>query len=151
MKRSIPKMFLLFLTAALLLVILSSCAGADSILIEGAERDQVLAYAEPIADNLFQGMQELDYAVFARDFDPIMKKAMDEKGFREMMRTINPVIGPYQSRQVANVEEVGKYVAVTYTVRYELEEAVSWRVVLTPGDVNQVSGLWYDSTKLRVK
>jgi hypothetical protein len=149
MKQTILPKLLPVLIAALLLAALAGCSGAQPV--EGAERDQVLAKAEPIADSLFQGMQSHDYAAFSRDFDPTMKKAMDEKGFQAMMDTIDPVLGKYQSRQVARVEKVGKFVAVTYTARYELEDAVSWRVVLTQAEPPQVSGLWYDSPKLREK
>ncbi len=145
--------------ASLLLASVSACAKTNIVPIEGAEREQVLAKAEPIADSLFQGMREHDYNTFARDFDATMKKAMDENGFQKMMQKIDPVIGKYQSRQVAKVEKVNKYIAVTYTTRYELEDAVSWRIMLTPGDslgaspndAMLVSGLWYDSPKLRAK
>ena len=149
MKQSILQKILLVIVGVLLLAILSACSGAQPV--EGAERDEILAKAEPIADSLFQGMLNHDYAAFARDFDPTMQKAMDEKAFQAMLSTIDPVIGKYQSREVAKVEKVGKFGAVTYTVRYEQEEAVSWRVVVTPGDALQVSGLWYDSPKLRAK
>ncbi len=136
---------------ALMVVFLAGCVGPRTTSIEGAERDQVLAQAEPIADSLFQGMLDHDYAAFSRDFDPTMKKAMDETRFQTMMQTIDPLIGAYQSRQVASVERSGNFIAVIYTVKFELEDAVTWRVVLAPGDVMQVSGLWYDSPKLRAK
>ena len=149
MKQTHGNHILQFIIAALLFAALTGCTGTQVAPIEGAEREQALAQVEPIADNLFQGMRERDYTAFARDFDPAMQKAMDEKRFLQMLETIDPVIGQYQSRQVAKVEKAGQYVAVTYTVRYELEDAVSWRIVLAPGDSPQVSGLWYDSPKLR--
>lgn len=140
---------LLFLAGVLLLVALAGCTGSKPALIEGAERDQVLAQAEPIADRVFQGMSEHNFARFSQDFDATMQKAMPETGFTKMMQTIDPKIGKYQSRQVVKVEKVGKYVAVTYTAKHEQEDAVAWRIVLAPGDPMRVSGLWYDSPKLR--
>lgn len=140
-----------FASIALMVAFLAGCVGPRTTSIEGAERDQVLAQAEPIADSLFQGMLSHDYAAFSRDFDPTMKKAMDETKFQAMMQAIDPLIGAYQSRQVARVERSGNFVAVVYTAKYELEEAVTWRVVLAPGDVMQISGLWYDSPKLRAQ
>lgn len=151
MKPSKLQTFLLFLAAILLLAALPGCAGLQASPIEGAEREQVLAGAEPIAESLFQGMRDHDYTAFSRDFDSTMKKAMNEEAFQKMMATIDPVIGQYQSRRVAKVEKYGKYIAVTYAVRYELEDAVSWRVVLTQEEPMQVTGLWYDSPKLRAK
>ncbi len=146
-----PRLFFLFLAAILLLAALPGCAGTQASPIEGAEREQVLASAESIAESLFQGMREHDYAAFSRDFDAPMQKAINEAAFQKMMAAIDPVIGQYQSRQVAKVEKYGKYITITYTARYELEDAVSWRVVLTQEEPRQVTGLWYDSPKLRVK
>jgi hypothetical protein len=151
MQPSKPHSFLLFLITILLLAALPSCVGMQASPIEGAEREQVLAKAEPIADSLFQGMRDHDYAAFSRDFDLPMQKAMNEAAFQKMMDTIYPVVGQYQSRQVAKVEKYGKYIAVTYTVRYALEDAVSWRLVLTQEEPMRVTGLWYDSPKLRAK
>ena len=137
----------------LLLAGLAGCAAPQStpVPIEGTEREQFLLKAEPLADNLFQAMKTKDYSAFSKDFDNAMLKAMPETGFAQMMSSIDPKIGSYQSRQIAKVEKVGSYVAVTYTAKYELEEAVTWRLVLTPSDPPQLSGIWYDSPKLRTK
>ncbi len=152
MRTSLSFKILLLLGAVLLLAMMPGCAtGSKPVAIEGAERDQVLAKVEPIADRMFQAMIEHDYAAFAKDFDATMQKAMPESGFKQMMQTLDAKIGAYQSSQVAKVEQVGKYLAVTYTARFEQEGAVSWRLMLTSGDPMQVSGFWYDSPKLRVK
>lgn len=152
MKHTIfPKLLLISAVGLLMAATMAGCAGSQPQPVEGTEREQVLAQSEPIADSLFKGMLEQDYTAFASSFDPTMQKAMDENAFQKMMATIDPVIGKYKSRQVAKVEKVGKFIAVTYTARYELEEAVSWRLVFTPGDAMQVSGLWYDLPKLRAK
>jgi hypothetical protein len=144
------------LTSTALVLLLAGLAGCSTpkttpVPIEGQERDQILAQAEPLVDNLFQAIQSGDYPAFSKDFDEAMLKGMPESGFSQMMATLNPKIGNYQSRQLAKVEKVGKYVAITYTAKYELEEAVTWRFVLTPSNPLKVSGIWYDSPKLRTK
>ncbi len=152
MRTTVSCKLLLFLAAVLLLAILSGCAAKSTpVAMEGAERDQVLAKVEPIADRMFQAMIAHDYAAFTKDFDAATRKAMPETGFNQMMQTLDAKIGAYQSRQVAKVERVGQYVAVTYTARFAQEEAVTWRLVLTPGDPMLVSGFWYDSPKLRAQ
>ncbi len=152
MRTTVSRKLLLFLGGILLLARLGGCAAkSPPVAIEGAERDQVLAKVEPIADRVFQGMVKHDYAMFTTDFDVAMRKAMPESGFTQMMQVVDSKVGAYQSRQVAKVERVGKYVAVTYTVRFEQEEGVACRLVLTPGDPMLVSGFWYDSPKLRSK
>lgn len=145
----------LLLSAALGLFLagLTGCSSPKStpVPIEGQERDQILAQAEPLVDNLYQAMLVRDYPAFSKDFDDAMLKAMPESSFSQMMDTIDPKIGNYQSRQVAKVEKVGKYVAITYTAKYEREEAVTWRFVMTPSDPLRLSGIWYDSPRLRTK
>jgi hypothetical protein len=145
--------FLVGLSFLLILSGLAGCAAPQSTpqRVEGPERDQILLKVEPLADNLFQAMKDKNYAAFSKDFDPTMLKAIPESGFTQMMATIDPKIGDYQSRQVEKVERVGKYVAVTYTAKHALEEAVSWRLVMTPSDPMLISGIWYDSPKLRTK
>lgn len=138
------------LLAVFLLVGFTSCAGKQSaVTLEGQDRDVVLAKAEPIADNMFQAMNQRDYAAFARDLDAAMKKAMPEERFNQMMDTLDTKVGKYQSRQVSRVERVGQYYAVIYSAAFEQEANVAFRVVLTQSEPAQISGLWYDSPKLR--
>ncbi len=151
MTTSFLRRFLLILVAGLALAGCATAPKSTPVAVEGQERDQILAKAEPVAEHVFQGMREHDYATFSGDFDATMKRLEDPTAFDNMMKKIDPLIGQYQSRQVAKVEKVGKYVAVTYTTKYELEDPVTWRIVLTPGDTMQVSGLFYDSAKLRTQ
>ncbi len=149
MKTSYLSKLFFFLAAALLLAGCTIAPKSTPVPVEGQERDQILAKAEPIAEHVFLGMRDHDYATFSSDFDATMQKAETQAAFNQMMAKIDPIIGAYQSRQVAKVEKVGTHVAVTYTTKYELENPVTWRIVLTPGDTMQVAGLWYDSPKLR--
>jgi len=122
--------------------------------VEGQEREQVLAAAEPVADTLFNGMNDGDYAVFSHDFDPTMKKALDEKAFTEMAQSFSQKIGQYQSRQVMKVEQIENLYSITYQARFEKEDPVSVRLTLrqeTPTSPMQVAGLWFDSPKLRTQ
>jgi hypothetical protein len=119
--------------------------------VDGEERDQVLALAEPVADNLLQAMNTADYPGFSRDFDNTMKKSLDEKGFKEMLQFFNPKIGAYVSREVEKVEHVDTLYVVTYNAKFEQEESVAVRLSLRQGDPIQVAGLYFDSPKLREK
>lgn len=134
-----------------LLLLLGGCAGNRAVPVDGTARDDVLAKAEPIADNLFQAMNERDYPAFSRDFDPAMQNAITQERFNEMMATLDAKVGKFQSREVARVEKVGEYYAVVYLADFDQEADVSWRIVLTQSDPAKISGLWYDSPKLRTK
>lgn len=119
--------------------------------VEGTEREQVVAKTEPMADNLYQAMVSQDYAAFSKDFDPQMKKAMDEKAFQQMLATLDPKIGKYQSRQLQKVEKVQGLYVLTYLAKFENEDNVTSRISFRPGDPMQVSGLWFNSPKLSGK
>lgn len=68
----------------------------------------MLAYSEPIADNLLQGMNAGDYAVFSRDFnDQIMKGIPSESFTGSVLPTISGKLGKYVSRQMDSVSEIG--------------------------------------------
>jgi hypothetical protein len=142
----------LFLITLILLITLTGCNLApQSTTLEGQERDDALAYAEPIADNIFAGMVAGDYATFAKDFDPTMAKALDDKAFVDFKNRFDSLIGNYQSREVVKVERLQNIVIVTYKAKFENEDDVSVRLNLRDGTPPQVAGLWFDSPKLRQK
>jgi hypothetical protein len=137
--------------AAWMLLVLTACSALPQIsTVEGEDRDQVLTLAEPMADAIFQGMNEENYAKFSQDFDSSMQKALNEKSFNEMNMSFKPKIGSYQSREVIRVEVVDTIVyVVTYQAKYEKEDAVTVRLSIRQGDPAQIAGLYFDSPKLR--
>jgi hypothetical protein len=87
------------LAAVAIFMILSGCNPTQQVrVLEGNERDQGLAYAEDQADHLFAAMNAGDYASFNRDLYAAMLKAMNEQAFQQMLATISPKIGAYQTR-----------------------------------------------------
>ena len=64
MKRTIVFLLLVLLLASSL----AACGANPSKTLTGADQDTVLAYADPIADNLLKGMNDRDYTTFSRDF-----------------------------------------------------------------------------------
>lgn len=143
----IPIAILLLIMAALLLY---GC-GAGAQPIEGAERDAVLAYAEPKAENLLQAFNSGDYAAFARDLDGSMRRAETEAVFTQTRTAIQNKIGKYVARKVTDVIHQDKFVVVLYAGQFENEDGVTMRIVFNPDDAHQISGLWFDSPKLRQK
>lgn len=119
--------------------------------ITGAERDAVLAYTEPKTENLLNGFNAGDYAIFARDFDATMRQAETETVFLQTRASIMGKIGKYVSRQVTDVVKQDNFVVVMYNGRFEKEDGVTMRVVFRPDGEHQISGLWFDSPKLRQK
>lgn len=143
------KKLLTILLFSVMLMLLGACKPAAVTLLEGTDRDAVLAYSESQADNLLTAINNNDFTAFARDFDTSMAKAMDEKAFGQIQDQLLPKIGKYVSRSVEKVEASGKYRTVIYRAVFEQDDPVTIRLVFNNEEENKISGLWLDSTKLR--
>ena len=112
---------------------------------------QVRAYADPITEDTLIGMNEDNYARFSEHFDQTMKSAMSEANFIQLSAVLKPIIGNYVSKEFWTVEKQAEYTVVKYKVKYTEEPA---DVIVTvsfdeiEGEV-YLSGLWFDSPKLR--
>ncbi len=117
--------------------------------ITGADRNAVLAYAEPKSDNLLNGYNSGDYAVFARDFDDTMRAAETEPVFVQTRTQLMGQLGPYVSRQVSEVVKQDQFIVVLYTAKFELADNVTVRVVFRPDGEHRITGLWFNAPSLQ--
>ena len=136
-----------------LMFVLSASSGlagcSQGKTLDGSEREAVLAYSEPAADNLFQGLNANDYATFSRDFNDQMSKGIPEANFTgSLVPTIIGKLGKYVSRQVESVTEIGGNILVIYTARFEKDEKVTIRFSLEKADPHHVAGLYFNSPLL---
>ncbi|MDX9954908.1 MAG: hypothetical protein RBT75_12465, partial [Anaerolineae bacterium] len=60
-------------------------------------------------------------------------------------------LGAYVSREIQSVEQTGDFVAVVYTAKFKQDDQVTVRVVFEGVEPHLVTGLWFDSAKLRQK
>jgi predicted small secreted protein len=145
MKRTI------FLICSILILsaLLAGCSSTKTL--AGADRDAVLAYSEPQADALLAAYNQNDYAAFSKNFDAAMLKGIDAKAFANLETTLMPKIGQYVSRSVSSVVDDGKFIQVLYSAKFEAEDPVTVRLVFNKDDAHTITGLWFDSPKLRQK
>ncbi|WP_299026613.1 DUF3887 domain-containing protein [uncultured Thermanaerothrix sp.] len=129
-------------------IVLSACTSSTRAL-EGNAKDAVLAYAEPMATTLLDGLFAGNYTTFATNFDEAMRKGLDEKAFTDLRSTLQTRLGAFQSREVNAVLESGNYFIVVYRLRFEKDDNVTMRLVLTQAEPHLISGLWFDSPELR--
>jgi hypothetical protein len=81
-----------------------------------------------------------------------MKAASGEAQFEQAYAMVIGKIGKYVSRQMTKVIEQKSFRTVIYDAQFEQEQHVTVRVVYSiTGDQPLVSGLWFDSPKLRQK
>jgi hypothetical protein len=135
----------------IVVVFLVSACSAVSVSLNGADKDAVLAYSEAKTDNLMQAMNANDLAAFSRDLNDKMKGAFTADNFASMQSKVGGKIGKYISRQVSSILQTGDNVTVIYAARFENEDAVIMRVSFETAEPHRVSGLFFDSAKLRAQ
>jgi hypothetical protein len=143
------------LLAALMLLTLaisiSACSSpTPSSGLTGKDKDTVMAFADPIVDNLFAGYNGNDYAKFSTDMNDTMKKSVNEAYFT---KTINGIvfakIGKYKSRSIDQVIQSSTYVTIVYNAKFEKDDPVVVRLSIDTAAPHLISGLYFDSANLR--
>ncbi|MBN1774920.1 MAG: hypothetical protein JW817_00485 [Clostridiales bacterium] len=113
--------------------------------------------AEAITDNLIEGIEKRDYAVFSKDFDLNMQEAMKEPNFIELADLFDETIGEYQSRTLIESRRILNAGTVlmpfTYQAKYDKDPGtVTITVYLTEKDAALlIAGFSYDSPTLQEK
>ena len=138
-----------FLVLGLTAIVFLGACSSVALPLTGADRDKVLAYSESKTDNLMQAINGNDYAAFSRDLNDAMKNAIPNDGLANMRTKVNGKIGNYVARQVSSVLQTGNDIAVIYLAKFESDDAVTMRVVFEAAEPHRISGLWFDSAKLR--
>lgn len=136
----------LLLAAVLLLagvLLLAACSNQEPPALEGAARDQVLAYAGPISDNLLQGLADKDYPAFSRDFDETMLSKMGEAEFTSMLGQLDTQLGSYQSHEFDRVVDFGNFVTVYYKGKFTKSASAQILVSINKNEPHKVSGLYF--------
>jgi hypothetical protein len=144
----LPKIPLL--VALLLAAVSASGCMSQETVVSDDVKAEMLAYADPIADNVMQGFNEGNYTMYSRDFSPEMRQALDEAAFEQNREHVTSRIGLYESRSDPIVTETGEHIAVNYRAKFEQEDGVALRFVFRKGDPShRLHGLWFNSPKLR--
>lgn len=145
---SLPRTPLPAILLLLIAVSLCGCTGQERVVSDDV-KVQVLAYAEPVAENLLAGFNEDNYTMYSRDFSPEMKQALDAAAFEQNREYVTSRIGLYKSRASPAVTQTGEYIAVTYRAEFEREDGVNLRFVFRKDDEShRLQGLWFTSPML---
>lgn len=135
---------------ALLLMLITASFGCGTKKVSEAD---VKSYADPAAQNLMQALNDENYNNFSKDFDQVMKEKLTEASFKQMTAQIKPLIGNYVSMEFYQAVSQDKYVVVVYKAKFTKETSdVYVKVTFQKlNDKECVSGLFFDSPKLRAK
>jgi hypothetical protein len=145
MRRSMKnKTVIITIAVTFLLLALAACSPQQpSTDLQGSERDVVLAYAEPSADNLLQGLKDGDFTAFSKDFDATMRNAINEQKFKDLRTNLEDKMGTYQSRAVDKVTDYGNFVTITYKSTFSKAPSVQILLSFSKDTPHQVSGLYF--------
>lgn len=105
----------------------------DANRLRGAERRAVLAWAEPMADALFEGFGSGNYAEFSRHFDDALKSQRPAEQFVWEREQVMSDCGAYRWRKVSRVSRLSVGTArLDYRASFENGENVG--VIVTFND-----------------
>ncbi|GAP15290.1 hypothetical protein LARV_03074 [Longilinea arvoryzae] len=141
------RMLHILLAASLLLLALTACLPGKAV--KGDDQKAVLAYVEPIADRIFNGIEGNDYALFSQDFNETMIKGIDEASFQQLRELLSTKVGSYQSREVSSVRDVDGTLLVIYTAVYTNAKQVVINLSVTGTEPHQVTGLYFNAPELK--
>lgn len=117
-----------------------------------ADVDQVRSYADPMAENILQAINDDDYDRFFKDFGQTERGAApSEPVFMETNAQIKNRIGNYVSKEYWQNEAKDGLVTVLYRAKFTGEDNVLVRAIFREADGGEmkVAGFWLDSPKLR--
>jgi hypothetical protein len=108
-------------------------------------------YADPMAENLLQSINEANRTSFFRDLDATMKAVMTEEYFSGMCSNIQQKVGNYTSKTFVRGEAFQGFISAYYSANFTGEPAgVTVKVVFSSSSGEaKVSGIWFSSPKLR--
>ncbi|AKB85465.1 DUF3887 domain-containing protein [Methanococcoides methylutens] len=128
-------------------IILSGCTSID----EESFNADIQGYAEPIAENALQALNEKNYTRFSADLDPTMKKAFTEEVFLKSADIIQDELGNYTSKELLEINTGEKHTVVVYQANFEKQtDDVILRLIFvnSEGQV-ELRGIWFESPQLK--
>ena len=132
--------------AALAVLYLSSKAKT----IPPQEAQGLLPELSPIAQNFFDGLTSRDYEKASRNFNGIMREKMPPQQLKTLYEQINEKIGDLVNLGSPKISKQGENITLEYQAEFGKEKNVTIRIVFNKeNDGYKISGLWFDSPKLR--
>lgn len=98
--------------------------------------------AEEKAGNIINGLANQDYEIFSKDFNPKMKAAIPSAAMVEVKKLLWGQNGEFQTMQTKSIYEEKSYFIGDFDLTFE-KGTISMRVVYSPIEPYQVSGLWF--------
>ena len=113
-------------------------------MIVGNTDEEVCTIADPMLDNIFDGIKTEDYAKYSRDFDDTMREALPKKKFQKVNQEIRNQIGNYQYREYLGFLNKNDMTIVLWKGRFDkTKDDILIKLVISKKDERYfVTGLW---------
>ncbi|GAB4482487.1 MAG: hypothetical protein Kow00124_31350 [Anaerolineae bacterium] len=132
-------------------LVLAAClpAAPPVTLLGEADAEAYAAEVDQIVEDTLQAINDGDYEAHIQHLDETMRAATTEDAFAGLVDLLMERVGPYRSRTLDRVYDQGDFRVVIYNAEFE-RDTVTVRVVFWKDDLERgISGLWFDSPKLR--
>lgn len=100
----------------ILVLAISGCSKTSS-----AEKEQLSKTADPIVENMLQGLKENNYTKFSQDFNDKMKSSMTEASFKDLAAMLNQKIGTYSSKTLWKTQKDNNFTVLIYKAKFDKE------------------------------
>lgn len=146
-----PKIFFIILIAALLLFTYG-CKKEEKQAVEVKEavpEEKITASAEDLkivdekAENILDGLNKGEYALFSTDFSDKAKQSFDEAYFNKLRKFVKDNSGDYVSKAIA----MSKGSSFSYDCQFSRETVLLGLVMSS--DLSKVESLYLDSASMR--
>lgn len=98
--------------------------------------------AIPMAENLVTGLDKQDYAIFTRDFDEKIVKALPTTAMTELRKLLWGQNGNYQSMDFKQVLEQKGFIVTIFNLVFE-KGNLDMQLVFNAVPPYKISGLWF--------
>lgn len=128
-------------------IIHSGCTSID----EDDFNADIEGYADPIAENALQAVNEKNYTKFTADFSPTMKKAFTEEVFLKSTYIVQDEFGNYTSKELLDINSNEKHTVVVYKTNFEKQsDDVILRMIFVNSEGQiELRGIWLESPQLK--
>jgi hypothetical protein len=121
------------------IIVLTGCSASTiKVVIPPNFKDVAI----PMAENLVSGLDKLDYAVFTRDFDEKMVKALPTTAMTELRKLLWDQNGNYRSMDIKQVLEQKGFIVTIFNLAFE-KGNLDMQLVFTAKPPYKISGLWF--------
>ena len=124
------------------LAVLVSAVHAGMI---GKTDKEVRAIADPLLDNILDGVKTGDYEKWSRDFDQTMKGVLTKEKFAETNQQVKERMGSCTSRKYLSFLNKGEMTMVLWKGTFDKtqDDILITLVASKQGDKYKVAGLWF--------